>query len=540
MRFLKVFSLALLLLFSLASCKKKCGPCGDKETGLSEKFLRISFQSDVHSLDPRIGIDYPSAFAVKMLFEGLFRIGPDGTLQPAVAESYDLSEDHKTYTFHLRPCHWSNGDNLSAHDFVYSWKKVVNPNEDSLGAQNFYPVKNVQEIVRGEKPIDSIGIEALDDQTLRVELEHPTPYFLEVLATSSFFPVNAKWDQEHPGWANQEGAQFVCNGPYTLQKHRIGDEIVVQKNTEHWDVENVSMPGIRIVIIKEPSTQLNLFEKKELEWLGRPFSKMPLDALAHLKQKGKVQFHETLGLYWYFLNVEAFPFSNKKMRQAFAYAVNREVITSHILQGNEIPAQSVLPHSLATQDTPFFPDNNKERALELFDEALEELGITKAELPELTINYAAAPVHMRVAEALQEQWSQVFQINIRLETQDWKAHYGKLRKANFQIGGMGWQSWLRDPIYIMQTFREKADGVNMSQWENKRYQELLAATEQEVDPVKRKELFNEAEALLMDEMPVIPIYFSTIAYAKSSKLKNVYISNLYEADFRWSYFEEDE
>lgn len=530
--FVLIFSLVLAV-----GCQQK-GP--QKEGRNPSSLLRVSFISEVRSLDPRVGIDYPSAFVTKMLFEGLMRMGPSGKVEPAIAESYTLSEDHKTYTFYLKGTEWSNGDPVTAYDFEYAWKQVINPHVgDSLGAQNLYPIKNTRAIIKGELPIEAVGIHALDEKTLQVELEHPTPYFLEVLTTSSLFPVNCNVDESSPNWANAEGEGFVCNGPFRLVRHRIDNEIVVEKNPAYWDAESVKMPGIHISIIKDPSTQLSLFEKNQLEWFGKPLSKLPLDAVEYLRKEDKIRFYDTLGLYWFFLNVESFPFNNKKMRQAFSYAINRKAITDFVTEGNEMPAMGVLPHYLASQEEPFFEDHNLSLALDLFQEALDEMGIKKEDLPPITVDYSDAPVHQRVAETLQEQWNKAFGLNIVLEKQDWKVHYGKLQNGNYQIGGMAWQSWLRDPIYIMQTFRDKADGVNMSQWESKEYQELLAATEEEIDPVKRKALFNRAEALLMDEMPVIPLYFTTIAYAKSDKLENVYLSELYEVDFRWAYFRED-
>jgi len=147
-------------------------------------------------------------------------------------------------------------------------------------------------------------------------------------------------------------------------------------------------------------------------------------------------------------------------------------------------------------------------------------------------------VHQRVAEALQEQWQKVFGITIKLEKQEWKFHYDKLQKGDYQIGGMAWRSWLRDPIYLLQTFRYKDDGINMSRWQHKSYQTLLQASERELNNNKRLNYFRQAEALLMHEMPVIPIYFTTICYSKSESLKNVYLSDLYEVDFRWAYLEE--
>jgi len=526
----------LVFCIFLASCQKR------ESTHVSTqnpKYLRISFYGDVRSLDPRIGIDYPSAFGTKMLFEGLMRIGQGGQVETAIAESYEISEDHLTYTFHLRPSVWSNGDVITAYDFEYTWKKVIDPKGGySLGAQNFYPIKNARRILKGNQSIDSVGIRAIDEKTLEVQLSHPAPYFLEVTATSSYFPVNARIDQENPNWINREGEAFVCNGPFSLEHHHVENEIVVKKNPKYWDAASVQLPGIHIAIIKDASTQLNLFEKNQLEWLGKPLSRVPLDAIENLRSKDKIQFFQTLGLYWFFLNTESFPFNNKKMRQAFAYAINRQLIIDHLLKGEETPALGVLPQKLASQDTPFFQDNNQERAIALFQEALDEMGIQKEDLPKITINYNVATVHMRIAQALQEQWNQVFGLDIKMEQQEWKFHYEKLQKGNFQIGGMQWQSWLRDPIYIMQTFREKDNGVNMSRWGNKEYSDLISQAEKQPDPVHRKNFFNKAEALLMEEMPVIPLYFTTIAYAKSDKLKNVYISELYEVDFRWATLDE--
>lgn len=525
------------IVIAALGCQKSNQSQPERKRATKERYLRVSIQSDICSLDPSIGIDAPSIFPLRMLFEGLVTSGLDGNIRPAIAESYEVSEDLKTFIFHLRPTVWSNGDPLTAHDFEYSWKKVIDPKTTTLGVHNFYPIKNAKQVSQGELPIDAVGVKALDAYTLKVELENPTPYFLEIVAIPSFFPVNPRVDREDSKWANSEGDKFVCNGPFVLEKHRIENEIIVRKNPSYWDADQVILPGISIAIIKDPTTQLSLFEKGELDWLGQPLSKIPLDAIEALKKENKVHFISSLGLYWYFFNIESFPFQNRRMRQAFAYAINRGLITKHVLQCNESPAMGVLPLSLTGRKKPYFEDNNQKMAIQLFNEALEEMKITKEQLPEITINYAAAPIYQRVAEALQEQWSQVFELNIILEHQDWKVHFEKLRKGNFQVGGCGWQTWLRDPIYTMQAFRYKSDGINISHWENAHYQHLLNLVEQEVDQHKRQELFNKAEALLMNEMPVIPIYFMTVAYAKNEKLQNVYISDLYEIDFRWAYFD---
>lgn len=466
------------------------------------------------------------------------RMGQDSQVEPAIAESYELSEDNLTYTFHLREAYWSNGDPITAYDFEYTWKQVIDPTSGySLGVQNLYPIKNARAIIKGRKSIDTAGIRAIDEKTLKVQLENPTPYFLEVTATSSYFPINSKVDLQDPDWAKNDGDCFVCNGPFSLKHRKVENEILVLKNENYWDNENVKIPGIRIAILSDSDTQLHLFEKGELDWLGKPFSRISTEATEHLRKTGEIQFFQTLGLYWFFVNTESFPFNNKKIRQAFSYAINRQAIVDNLLQGNEIPAMSVLPSMLATQKDPFFHDNAQSRALAVFQEGLDEMGITLKDLPEITINYNIGSTHKTMAEALQQQWSQIFGIPIRLEQQEWKSHYDKLLKGNFQVGGMAWQSWLRDPIYIMQTFREKMNGVNMSRWDNPDYNRLITSAEKQADPAARKDFFNQAQALLMEEMPVIPVYFTTIAYAKNKKLKNIYMSELYDVDFRWAEIE---
>lgn len=530
-----LFGLSLLL---LGGCQKHS--CTQTTHSIhSESYLNISFHTELQSLDPRKGIDYPTVFVMKMLFEGLTRIGHDGVVLPGLAQSWDISEDHRTYTFHLRPSCWSNGDKLTAYDLEYSWKKMLDPNDPSLGIPSFFPVKNAQAISRGEKPLASAGFRALDADTLQVELEYPTPYFLDLVSTPPYFPVNSKVDQEDKEWMKKTGNGFVCNGPFRLEKFHHNNEIIVVKNPSYWASQEVRLPGIRIAIIKDISTQMNLFEKGELQWLGNPLSKFPLDAIRHMKQTKQLKYMPTLSVYWYFVNTESFPFHNKKMRQAFAYAINRQMLSETILEGSDPPALAVLPYSLSTQEKPFFADNNLALAKERFQEALNEMGISKSELPPITLNYVSTdPEYVRIAEATQQQWKDVFDIDVHLEHQEWRGHYSTLQSGNFQLGGMGWQTWFRDPMYILQTFRQKDLGINMSRWENAEYQELLAKAEVAIDPVQRRDYYNKAEAILMEEMPVIPVYFMTSKYAQSPHLKNVYLSDLYDADFRWAYLEE--
>jgi oligopeptide transport system substrate-binding protein len=521
-----------LLIFLLSlGCTRSSPPS-------SQRYLSIAFKQEVRSLDPRFGIEYPSAHVIHMLFEGLMRYNLKSEVEPAIARSYEVSADQKTYTFHLRRCFWSNGDLITAHDFEYSWKYVVDPKSCTTGSHNFYCIKNAQAIIKGALPSDQLGVRALDAQTLRVELEHPTPYFLEVLITPSFLPVNSKVDRENPQWTLQE-KDFVSNGPFLLEKNQVAHEIYVKKNPSYWDAKSIRLPGIKIGIIPDQITQLHLFDKGELDWIGRPLARIALDALENLKKQGRVSFKPHLGIYWLFLNTQSYPLNNKKMRLALAYAINRRLIVDHVLQEQEVPAMSLLPFSIALQDAPYFPDHNVEWAQKLFGEALDELGLSRDNLPELSFTISNDPIHIRVAQAIQEQWHQNLGITVHLTHPDWKTHFTNVQAHDYQIGGMNWLSWIRDPLYILNTFRYRSDGINMSQWEDPKYQTLLANAEEELDRNKRLAYLHEAETMIMEEMPVIPLYFTAMAYMKNQQLKDFHLSDVSDIDFRWVTLEEN-
>jgi oligopeptide transport system substrate-binding protein len=532
LRYVKEF-LALFFLVLMVGCSK--AKESSSETGLDADFLQISLAAEVRSLDPRYGTDDQSQHAIRMLFDGLMSFDLKRNLIPSTAKKYEISSDLKTYTFYLRPSKWNNGKDVTAYDFEYTWKKVINSTCKGTALHNYYPIKNVQAVLQGEKNIEDVGIKALNEKMLIVQLEHPTPYFLESLTNPCFFPVNAEIDKKNPNWAKQNGKAFVCNGPFYLKEHRHNNEILVLKNPSFWDAEHVRLPGIKIAIIKEPLTQLSMYQKNQLAWLGKPLHKMPLDAIPTLKRRGKLYHIPSLGVYWYFINTQAFPFTNKKLRQAFAYAINRQEITTHVFQEGETPAQGILPPGLEICSDAYFPDNCLEKARALFSEALQELGITKEQLPPITISYNSSEDHQRTAQVVQEQWHKAFGIKVNLEQREWKVHYQKLIDADFQIGGMRWDSFIRDPMYIMQTFRFRADGINMSHWEHQTYQDLLNRAEKEPDKEKRRQIIYEAEKFLMEEMPVIPVYFGTISFAKKKYLKDVYVSELYMIDFRRAY-----
>lgn len=526
--FLPTFILCCLLL----------GCCTKSRSSPHEKPLKVVFNAEVTILDPRSGIDNPTTHVIKHLFEGLMRVGLDGKPKEALAESYEVSEDKLKYTFHLRESYWSNGDPVTAHDFVYTWRSAVNPKLKSTGAYYLYLLKNAQAIIEGHLPSESLGVSAPDDKTLIVELENPHPCFLEIVSTTIFYPVNSRLDKENPSWVTQDNHQFVCNGPFLLEKHLPQNKIVLKKNPNFWDAKQVPLPEIEIIFITDSITQLYMFEKGEIDWFGKPFSSVPLDALPTLKKEQKINVIPAANVSCFFLNTESPPLNNQKIRKALALAINREEIAEHFLLTNEQPACAIIPPLFGLKQTNYFKDHDLELAQQLFAEGLKELNISKEQFPKLTIRSPSLAVWDKLAQILQSQWAKNLGVWVKIESQEWKVHFANLQQGAYQIGGMGWYFTQRDPLYLLQIFYSKNDKLNIVKWENSEYKSLVDVARKESDWDKRNELLSQAEKMVLDEMLVIPIYFNTFSYCKNEKLKDVYFSELCDIDFRWAYFED--
>lgn len=526
---MRVLVIFLLLVF--------VSSCGKKEEVSQKQVLNISFGNEVRTLDPRLGGENPTNQLIRMLFDGLTRRNEQGNIVPAIAEKYVISEDFKTYTFTLRKSYWTDGEPVTAYDFEYAWKKSLDPKTLSHGAQNFYFIKNAKLSGEGKVSVDEIGIRALDDYTFEVELEYPAPYFLEVISSTLFYPIPKHLDEKDPNWAHQKDHNFVSNGPFRLKKWKQGDYIVVEKNLSYWDNEHVSLPEIKISFLEDGITQLYMFEKNKLDWIGDPVSKVPPEAMKSLKEVGAFSFVPSTKVYWFFLNSEIFPLNHKKIRQAFSYAINRQEIVDHIFDRNALPAYGIIAPCFALGNTACFEDKQPNKAKMVFDEALVELGLTPETFPPVTIKYpTSVEILSRTAQTVQQLWQDTFGIKVILKQADWPVHFSAIQSGDYEVGMMAWFSLMEDPIFMLQTFKYKCDMVNMSNWESQEYIDLLEASNYEADSEKRNEILIAAEKVLMDEMPIIPICYAGMEFSKKPELIGVNLSPSGEIDFKFASF----
>jgi len=498
------------------------------------KVLRLNLHTEPPTADPGIAEDSTSGAIVRATFDGLTRTGEDGSTHNSMAEKVEVSEDLLTYTFTLRDSKWSNGDPVTAHDFEFAWKRALDPKTASNYAYQLYYVKNGEKFNKGEATIDQVGVKALDDKTLQVTLEYPTPYFLELTAFYTYYPVNKKVVEANPKWA-AEAATHVGNGPFKMETWEHKSKLVLAKNEHYWDANSVKIDRIEFSMVEDENTELSMFDNGELDWAGAPLSSLPTDAIPALKESGKMVTQSIANTYMLKYNTEKPPFNNVKIRKAFTYAVNRQAIIDNVTQANQQPALGFIPPAMDVSGKSFYKDNDVETAKQLLQEGMKELGITS--LPPITYSFNTSEAHKKIAEAIQDQWKKALGVEVKLENKEWAVYLEDMHQGNFQIGRMGWLADYNDPMTFLDIFKERDGGNNDTRWEHPRYKELLNQAAVENDPQKRKQLYAEAEAILMEEMPINPIYFGTYSWVKSDKVKGVIVDGQGNVDYKWATIE---
>lgn len=490
--------------------------------------LRLSVLDLPISLDPRIRGEGESPAILKMLFEGLMRIDKEGEPVYGAAELVTLSADAKTYSFKLRPSFWSSGAKVTAHDFAYAWKKILSPNFSTPFTYLFYPIKNAKNAKEGMLPLDQVGIQVLDETTLLVELEHPAPYFLELTAHSLYAPVNHLIDQNHPDWACREGADYVCNGPFQLMKRQPSQGLQLIKNPLYWDAQNIQLDQ---VLITQNSAHMaaQMFKNDETDWVGRPFQ--PWVPSLSMACPEKIEHYLTPMMLWYVFNTSSFPFHHPKLRQAFRYATDRKALIEH-LSYEGVPALTPLPLPHTQHINAGVADGDVAKARRLFQEALKELRLTEKTFPPLILIHTTGELLDKTTHFLKQTWEEAFEIHCTIEAYEWHHVFDRMTQGDFQIGAMKWGSWINDPMYTLNAFKYGNDKMNFAKWENDTYQSLLSAAEQTTDLQKRQEYLAKAEAILIEEVPVLPIFHEIHQFMKKNHLQVHINKKIGMVDFR--------
>ena len=513
-------------LLVITSCKSDSNKTSSSDVRLSPKQeARFSMSEDIATLDPRKARGLNAMNIVRLIYDGLMRLENDGKVGLSLAEEISVSPDQKTYTFRLKDTKWSNEDPVLASDFEYSWKSCLKSDMSSPHAYQFFVIKNAKRAFDNVASLDEVGIRAEDARTLVVELENPTPYFLQLVASAPYFPINQKWQQEHPD--NKVDDKFVCvsNGAFVLSDWKPHFEIVLKKNPFYWQQNDVKLERARFSVLDD-YTSLTLFEKNELDWTGSPTSIIPPDAIASLKKEGKVHFVPAAGTQFLRVNIENAPLNNVNFRQALLLASNRQAIVDHIMQSSQQVAASFVPPCMGLSQNSYFATYDLNQAKELFQKALSEMGIEKKDLPPISLSFVAGDRMQKIAQSLQQDWKQAFDIDVQMQGTEAKTFYENIFNKNYQLAAGTWFADFYDPISFLSVFQYRENGTNNTGWNNNEYTKLLEKSSFQKNQERRYAMLDEAQSILMKELPILPLFHFNFSYLQSDELQGAALTEL--------------
>jgi oligopeptide transport system substrate-binding protein len=472
----------------------------------------INLGADPRTLDPSLATDTSSARAILALQRGLTVLDEQGTPHSDLAASWTISPDQRVYEFKLRPQNWSNGQPVTADDFVYAWtQRMLNPKFGSENSIQLFYLKGARAFYANQAlGANSVGVAAPAPDRLRVELANPAPFFLQLAAHHSYFPVCRAADQQNPKWA-QRAETYIGNGPFLLKSYQPGNELVAEKNPHYWNAAHVQLARLTYKMIEKESTSRIQLDTGEIDAM----ESLPRDELETLRGKPELHFSTMLSTYMLFLNCKHKPLDDARVRRALALAVDRKAITEHVTRAGETPAFYFTPPKMyTTPPEPLYQDADYEGARKL----LAEAGFPGGKgFPKLRYIYNTMDAHKKIAEVLQETWRRELGIDISVENQEFKVVINNRRSGNFDIARAGWVADFSDPLNFLEILDSKSEN-NDSHWVDPHYDALLAQMRLESDPQKREALFKAGDRYLMEQMPLIPIYTYTNPYLCTPRL----------------------
>lgn len=543
--------LAMSIIAGCSSSSKETAPAG----GSAKKELRYNMGSEPRYLDPELATDSVSFAAVTNLFEGLTRSTAKG-LEPGMAEKWEEKDNGLTYVFHLRDgLKWSNGDPITAEDFVYSWTRALDPRVGSEYAYQLYYIKggealnNLKAKTKGadgkevdnpdfqkqfDEAVKNLGVKAVDAKTLEVKLEAPTPYFLALTSFPTLNPVEKKLATTNGDWASK-AETFVSNGPFKLTSWEHKKQLVLEKNPNYWDAANVKLDKMTFYMVEDQAAFLNMYESDQVDVTEAPAgSEAP-----RLLKEGKLKVSDMYGTYFYLFNVKQKPFDNPKVRKALAEAIDRKAIVTNVTRAGQKPGMAFVPPGSMDADgkTDFRQVGGDLIKEDIADakKLLAEAGYPDGKgFPEVTFLYNTSESHKAIGEAIIEMWKKNLGITtIKMENTEWKVVLDKRHKGDYQMARGSWIGDYADPMTFMDMF-VTGGGNNDIFWSNTKYDQLIKDAKSTADQKVRMAKMHEAEKLFVDEMPILPIYFYNNQFLQKDNVSGVYRSALGMLDFKYA------
>ncbi|ACP16242.1 MULTISPECIES: peptide ABC transporter substrate-binding protein [Bacillus] len=524
------------------------GDSKSEEKLAAKQVFNKTENQEIPTMDTSKSTDTLGSQILGNTMEGLYRLDKENKPIPAAAESSTKSEDGKKYTFKLRKdAKWSNGDSVTAKDFVFAWQRLLDPKTAAEYAFIAFPIKNAEAVNKGEKPVTELGVKAVDDLTLEVELEQAVPYFLNLVAFPSYYPLNEKFVKEKGDKYGLESDTTVYNGPFVLTdwKHEQGWKL--KKNDQYWDKKTVKLDEINYSVVKEPATNVNLYDSGQID-----FSLLTGEFVdKYRNNKEEYGVYNEPSTFFIRLNQKRggqdTPLKSKKLREAIALSIDKKNLTNVILNDGSKPADYLVPKGLAAgPDGKDFQETFKngvkpdaKKAAAAWEEAKKELGKDQVTIEFLNYDTGNAK---KVGEYVKDQIEKNLKgVTVNIKLQPFKQKLKLESDQDYDISYGGWSPDYADPMTYLDMFESKHSHNQMS-FSDQKYDEIIkkAGGELMTDAKKRWEELGKAEELLLEEdVALVPLYQSARSYVMKPHVKGVVKHNISpEYSYKWAYVTE--
>lgn len=493
----------------------------------------VNNESDTY--DPGITAETFAAPIIGNTFEGLVKNAPDGSVVPALAEKWEISEDGLTYTFTLRAdAKWSDGKPVTANDFVYAWKRVLTPATGAKNSAMLYYIVGAEEFYNGTGAIDAVAISAPDAQTLTFTLKNRVPFMMQLLPYTTFFPVRQDVVEADPEAWSRKPESFIGTGPFRVTEMKFGEAIVFEKNPNYYGAAEVSLDKLTFRLIPEPATALAAFEAGDVDGI----ESVPAPEIPRLAAEDKgFMVVPALGTTYAFFNPGQKPLDDVRVRKALSMAIDREEIVEFVLQSADVPAVALVPFGM-NLDGQDFRDGSDTFGLattaqpEAAQALLAEAGFPNGEgFPKTVFATYSSPPIEKLLEAIQQMWKKNLNIDVEIQASEWKVYYPEVQKVQYQIAQMGWGADYPHPMTFLDNFVTGSPN-NLAGWSNADYDAAITEAKEATDPAVSLAAMRKAEAIVMNDHVILPQYHRNNYMMMSPKVKGFWRSTLNVPYFR--------
>ena len=523
-----------------------CGSSNDGSTSIKgnsnasdtvKQELVFNLGADPETIDPTINTASEASTVILNAFECIMTLDENDNAVEGAAESVEVSDDGLVYTIKLRKDgKWSDGEPVVADNFKYSWVRALTKENAAEYAYQLYYIKNAEKYYNGEATADELGINVIDDYTLEVTLEAPTTYFPQLLAFPTYAPLREDIVSADPeGWATKPET-YVTNGAFKLVQWDMKDQLVFEKNENYWNKDSIKLDKLTFKLVTDDTTAYSELQAGNFDVVNS----VPTNEIEPGQEAGLVHVSPKLGTYYFGINVGKqddmaedvkTALSNKLVRQAINLAIDRQEIIDNVGKAEQVAAYSFVPEGIYNPDGTEFADkeyydpSDMDGNIKKAKELLKEAGYENGEgLPTIELMYNSEGAHKDICQIIQENLAKIG-INIELANQEWAVFLNTRQQGGYEIARQGWIGDYSDPMTFLDLF-VTGGGNNDSGYSNPEYDALIAAAKVETDPDKRKEQLREAEDILMDDMPILPIYYYTTVMGWNENVKGIQVSVL--------------